>query len=98
MLRSPYVKSFIQQALVIAVFSFVPPALQCQTPTNSTPTFSTERVQRANQELEKVKKLVEIGAEARVRIDQAERELADAQDEALLSQTRYRSADLTDQL
>src|SRR5581483_10859683 len=69
-----------------------------QTPVTSG-TTSTNRVELAAQELQRIKKMVDMGVEARIRLEQAERNLTDARDTALLEETQYTpSGALDDQL
>ena len=59
----------------------------------------TNRIELAAQEVQRIKKLVEIGLEARIRLDEAERNLMEARDAALLEETEYApSSSLSDQL
>ena len=48
-----------------------------------------KRLALASQELERTQKLVDIGAESRVRLDQARQDLADAQDDVVLEKDLY---------
>jgi hypothetical protein len=57
-----------------------------QTPADS---IAGKRLALASQELQRVQKLVEIGAESRNRLDQAEQGLADAQDDVILERSLY---------
>jgi hypothetical protein len=57
-----------------------------QTPADS---IAGKRLELASQELQRVQKLVEVGAESRVRLSQAEQDLADAQDDVVLEKTLY---------
>jgi len=85
--------------LLLLSISFVAPAiLPGQTPVSSG-TTSTNRVELAAQELQRIKKMVDMGVEARIRLEQAERNLIDARDAALLEETQYTpSGALDDQL
>lgn len=58
-----------------------------QAPPDSLEAISQKRVELATRELERVRQLVDAGAEARVRIEQAEENLADAQDDVVLART-----------
>ena len=57
-----------------------------QTPAVS---IANKRLALASQELERVQKLVEVGAESRARLTMAEQDLADAQDDVILEKSLY---------
>jgi len=68
-----------------------------QTPAES---IAGKRLELATQELQRTQKLVDIGAEARVRLEQVQQDLADAQDDVILEKSLYgeiNPKDLTDQ-
>ena len=73
-----------------------------QTPApNPTETPANKRLELAKQELEKVTNLVQAGALPRIRLEPAEQDLADAQDDAILERTLYGdlpAKDVNDQL
>src|SRR5690348_6082064 len=60
-----------------------------QTPADSTESPANKRIELAKQELQKVMELVEAGALPRVRLEQAEQDVADAEDDATLERTLY---------
>ena len=59
---------------VVLLLSFGALAVFGQTPADS---IAGKRLELASQELQRVQKLVEAGAESRVRLEQAEQDLAD---------------------
>lgn len=58
-----------------------------QNPAEPLQSIAEKRVELASREVERVRQLVELGAAARVRIEQAEQDLADAQDNVVLART-----------
>ena len=66
----------------LAMFGQAPAADSSETPAN-------KRIELAKQELDKVTTLVQAGALPRIRLEQAEQDLADAQDDAILERTLY---------
>ncbi len=54
--------------------------------------IAAKQIELASRELQRVQKLVEIGVESRTRLHQAEQDLADAQDNAILQQNLYNNA------
>jgi hypothetical protein len=64
-----------------------------QTPVDPPETTANKRIELAKQELQKITELVQAGALPRLRLDQAQREVDDAQDDAILERTLY--GDLT---
>jgi len=60
-----------------------------QTPADSTEIAANKRIELAKQELDKVANLVQAGALPRIRQEQAELDVADAQDDAILAHTLY---------
>jgi hypothetical protein len=64
-----------------------------QAPAESPETTANKRIELARQELQKVSELVQTGAIPRLRLAQAQRDLEDAQDDAILERTLY--GDLT---
>src|SRR5258708_8906941 len=60
-----------------------------QTPADSPEAAANKRIELAKQELEKVANLVQAGALPRIRQEQAELDVADAQDDAILAHTLY---------
>jgi hypothetical protein len=71
---------------VVLLLSFGALAVFGQTPADS---IAGKRLELASQELQRVQKLVEVGAESRVRLSQAEQDLADAQDDVVLERSLY---------
>ena len=79
--------------LVLSLGTLIlPPILAAQTPDGS-PSAAEIRAQKgvelAQIELQRIKNLVDAGALPRIRVEQAEADLADAQDEAILERTLY---------
>jgi hypothetical protein len=60
-----------------------------QTPLKQTQPAESKQVELAKQELQRITTLVEAGALPRVRLEQAQRDVADAEDEAILEKTLY---------
>ncbi len=81
--------------LVLSLGALVLPSGQAAQTTapDGTPSAAEKRDQKgvelAELELQRIKNLVEIGALPRIRIEQAQADLADAQDEAILERTLY---------
>ena len=73
-------------ALILSLGSL---AVFAQTPPDSSETVANKRIAAAEQALQRTKELVQAGALARVRLEQAEEDLADAQDQAILEHTLY---------
>jgi hypothetical protein len=72
-----------------------------QSPAQTLETLANKRVDFARQQVEKLTDLVQSGAVARVRLEEAQRDLADAEDDALLARTLYGdplAKDLNDQI
>ena len=57
-----------------------------QTPADS---IAGKRLELASQELERIQKLVEIGADSRLHLEQVEQNLADAKDDVVLERSLY---------
>ena len=73
----------------------------CQTPVDSPESTANKRIQLAQDELQKITLLVQAGALPKLRLQQAEQDLADVQDDAVLARTLYGElpvADLNDKL
>jgi hypothetical protein len=86
-----------QSAFVLLCFASV--SLFAQTPVAQTPAASLEdaankRIELAQKGLERTKELVEMGALARIKLVEAEQNLADAQDDAVLGRTLYSNVDV----
>jgi hypothetical protein len=76
-------------------------AALAQTPTDSPEAAANKRIELAKQELDKVANLVQAGALPRIRQEQAELDVADAEDDAILARTLYGEMpvkDVTDKL
>jgi hypothetical protein len=73
-----------------------------QTPTADSPqTIANKRIQLAQEALQKITTLVQMGALPKLRLEQAEQDLADVQDDGVLARTLYGElpvGDLTDKL
>ncbi|HXA66184.1 MAG TPA: hypothetical protein VNV82_13585 [Bryobacteraceae bacterium] len=74
----------------VALFlSFGALAIFGQTPPDSPETIANKQIELANQELQRVNDLVQTGALPRVRLEQAQQNVEDAKDEAILERTLY---------
>jgi hypothetical protein len=60
-----------------------------QTPPDGPETIANKQIELANQELQRVTDLVQTGALPRVRLEQAQQNVEDAKDEAILERTLY---------
>ncbi len=60
-----------------------------QTTVDSPETTANKRIELAQQEFQRISQLVQAGALPRVRMEQAEQDVADAQDDAILAHTLY---------
>lgn len=72
-----------------------------QSPASPLETNANKRIELAQRDLERVNTLVGMGALPRLRVQEAEQNLADAQDDAVLARTLYsdlQAKDLTDQV
>ena len=88
-----------QSLLVLLCFSAV--SLFAQEPAVSLEALANKRVELAEQELSRVRELVEMGALARIKLTESEQNLGDAQDDATLARTLYgnlSAKDLTAQM
>jgi multidrug resistance efflux pump len=68
---------------------------------DSSQAIANERIELAKQELGRIEQLVQMGALPQIRLDEAKRNLEDAQDEAILDHTLYgdlKVADINDQV
>src|ERR1035438_3192244 len=81
-------KSPIQRILFLMAV-VTPSSLFCQIGTPLGQDATSQRIALAVQEVEKTKVLVERGVEAPIRLVQAEQDLADAQDRAILDRMQY---------
>ena len=71
------------------------------TAADSPQTIVNKRIQLAQEQVEKITQLVQMGALPKLRLEQAEQDLADVQDDAILARTLYGELpveDLTDKL
>ena len=75
--------------LVALFLSFGALACFAQTPADTSQTTANKRLELAKQEQQKVAALVEAGALPRLRLEQAELDVADAQDDLILERTLY---------
>src|SRR5581483_6435740 len=60
-----------------------------QTPADSMRALANQRVALAEQQLQRVQQLVDAGAESRLRMQQAQQDVDDAKDAAILAETLY---------
>jgi hypothetical protein len=70
-------------------------------PADSPQSIANKRIELAQDELKKITELVQIGALPKLRLEQAQQDLADVQDDVILARTLYGELpveDLTDQL
>jgi len=77
---------------VLLFLSLGPLALFGQTPVDSAQSIAAKQIELATQELQRIQKLVDIGVESTARLHQAQLDLADAQDNALLQRNLYNNA------
>jgi hypothetical protein len=75
--------------LLVLILSLGALVVFAQTPSDPPETVANKRIAAAQQTLRRTRELVEAGALARNRLPQAEENLADAQDEAILDRTLY---------
>lgn len=75
--------------LVTLILSLGALACFAQTPANPPQTTANKRLELAKQEQEKVASLVQAGALPRIRLEQSELDVADAQDDVILERTLY---------
>src|SRR5271166_6025056 len=61
----------------------------CQTPSEAVQSITDKKINLAKEDLQRISDLVKAGALPRIRLDQAEMDLADAQDDAVLARTLY---------
>jgi hypothetical protein len=79
----------MRQLSLLLLLSFTALAAFGQTPVDTPEVAANKRVDVAKQELDKVSNLVQDGALPRIRQEQAELDVADAQDDAILARTLY---------
>jgi len=88
-----------QMAVVLLCFSSV--AMFAQTPQAAVEANANKRIELAQKDLDRVRELVEMGALARIKLTEAQQNLGDAQDDAILARTLYGdlpAKDWTDQM
>jgi hypothetical protein len=69
----------------LAWISWITPAALCaQAPVDLKAEVAARRVEVARRQVEQIRALVDIGAEARIRLDAAERDLEDTKDKVIL--------------
>ena len=86
----------MRQLSLLLLLSFGALSAFGQTTSDSPEAAANKRVDIAKQELDKVSNLVQDGALPRIRQEQAELDVADAQDDAILSRTLYGEMPLKD--
>jgi hypothetical protein len=64
-------------------------AVFAQTPVDTPQTIANKQIDLANQEIQRVTELVQTGALPRIRLEEAQQNLEDAEDEAILERTLY---------
>ena len=79
----------MRQGLLVLALVGAPGAMFCEALVSPSQEIASRRIESAASEVQKIKRLVEIGAEARIKLDEAERNLADAQDQAILEGAQY---------
>lgn len=73
-----------------AIFFFVAASIVfAQSPAESLQSIADKKIELAQQNLQRISDLVKAGALPRIRLDQAEQDFADAQDDAVLQRTLY---------
>ena len=75
--------------LHVIFFSILPSAMFAQTPAESLQSIADKKIDLAQENLQRISDLVKAGALPRVRLEQAEQDVADARDEAILQRTLY---------
>jgi len=78
----------MQQFYGLLFFAAASVAL-CQTSSEAVQSITDKKIDLAQEQLQRVSDLVKVGALPRIRVDQAEMDLADAQDDAILARTLY---------
>ena len=78
----------MQRLYGVFFFIFVS-AIFAQTPAEILQSITDKKINQAQETLHRISDLVKAGALPRVRLDQAEQDLADAQDDAILERTLY---------
>jgi len=76
-----------QSAFVLLCFGSV--SLLAQTPGGATEDAANQRIELAQRALDRTKELVDMGALAKLKLTEAEQNLADAKDDAVLAHTLY---------
>lgn len=75
--------------LHVIFFSILSSAMFAQTPAESLQSIADKKIDLAQENLQRISDLVKAGALPRVRLEQAEQDVADARDEAILQRTLY---------
>jgi len=73
----------------VVLLCFISVALFAQTPQAALEANANKRIDLAQKDLDRVRELVQMGALARVKLTEAEQNLGDAQDDAILARTLY---------
>ncbi len=73
----------------VVLLCFISVALFAQTPQAALEANANKRIELAQKDLDRVRELVQMGALARVKLTEAEQNLGDAQDDAILARTLY---------
>ena len=84
-----YVCSLLVSLSAISAWSQVGPKQPAAPPPPPPVLLQSKQIDLATQEIERVTELVKAGALPRIRLDEAEQKLADAQDDVILSRTLY---------
>ena len=69
---------------LVSISWITPPALSAQAPVDLKAEVAARRIEVARRQVEQIKALVEAGAEARIRLDAAQRDLEDTKDQVIL--------------
>lgn len=77
---------------VLLFLSLGPLALFGQTPVDSSQSTTAKQIELATQEVQRIQNMVDIGVESTARLHQAQLDLADAHDNALLKRNLYNNA------
>jgi hypothetical protein len=85
----------MRQTAVLAL-CFISVALYAQTPQAILEANANQRIELAQKNLDRTRELVEMGALARIKLTEAEQDLGDAQDDAILDCTLYSDVPVRD--
>jgi hypothetical protein len=88
-LDSWYTKNGRMRQLGVIFLSFGALVAFAESPSSSPETVAEQKIQLAQQDLERISGLVTSGALPRIRLEQAQLDLEDAQDDAILARTLY---------